>query len=108
MAHNTFTDATFQKDVLQSALPVLVDIWAEWCSPCRIIGPIVEELAKEYTGKMTIGKLNIDENPTTGNAYHVLSIPTLLFFKGGKVVDQVVGVQSKDQLKKKIETVLAS
>ena len=108
MAHNTFTDANFQKDVLQTSLPVLVDVWAPWCGPCRIIGPIVEELAAEYAEKMTIGKLNIDENPTTGNAYHVLSIPTLLFFKNGKVVDQVVGMQSKDQLRKKIETVLAS
>lgn len=107
MSEQIFTDDAFQKEVLESKTPVLVDYWAPWCGPCRMLSPLVEELAKEYAGKgITIGKLNVDENPNTATQYHVMSIPTLLFFKGGKVVDQMVGVQSREDLKKKIEEVI--
>lgn len=100
------SDANFAKEVLESDLPVLVDYWAPWCGPCRMIGPIVEELAKEYESRMKIAKINIDENPQTPTKYGVMSIPTLMFFKKGKVVNQVVGALSKPELKKKIEEAL--
>jgi len=98
-----FSDANFKKDVLESELAVLVDFWANWCGPCKIIAPIVEELAKEYAGKMRIGKLDVDHNPKAASTYGVMSIPTLIFFKKGKVTDQVVGALNKAGLKKKIE-----
>jgi thioredoxin 1 len=103
MSVHHFSDDTFAKEVLGSDLPVLVDFWAEWCGPCKMIGPVVEELAKEYQGKMKIGKLDVDSNSKTATAYGVMSIPTLIFFKGGKVMDQTVGALNKAQLKKKIE-----
>jgi len=98
-----FTDSNFKKEVLESDLPVLVDFWATWCSPCRMIAPIIEELAKEYDKKIKIGKINIDENSKTPTHYSVMSIPTLMFFKKGRVSEQVVGVLDKAGLKKKIE-----
>ena len=99
-----FTEENFKNDVLESSEPVLVDFWAPWCGPCKMIGPIVEALAQEYEGKgVKVGKLNIDEHGAVASQFHVMSIPTLLFFKDGEVVDQLVGVQSKDALKKKIE-----
>ncbi len=103
MSVHHFTDNTFSKEVLESDLPVLVDFWAEWCGPCKMVGPVVEELAREFEGKMKIGKLDVDGNSKTATAYGIMSIPTLVFFKKGKVMDQAVGALSKAQLKKKIE-----
>jgi thioredoxin 1 len=103
---NVFTDQNFQKDVISSEIPVLVDFWAPWCAPCRIIAPIIEDLAKEYAGKLKVGKLNVDENQQTAANYGIMSIPTLLFFKGGQPVDSIIGAQSKETIKQKIEQVL--
>jgi len=93
-----FTDATFKGDVLQSEVPVLVDFWAPWCGPCRMIAPVVEELSKENQGTFKIGKVNIDDNPDVAMNYNVSSIPTLMIFKGGQVVERFVGVQPKSRL----------
>lgn len=101
------TDASFEQDVLKADKPVLVDLWAPWCGPCRMLGPVVAELAEEYAGKVVVGKLNTDDNKETASAYRVSAIPTLLFFKGGKVVDTVVGVQSKAALKARLDALLA-
>ena len=103
MSIQHFTDSNFKKEVLESNLPVLVDFWADWCGPCKMIGPIVEELAKEYAGKMKIGKVDVDSNSHSASTYGVMSIPTLIFFKGGKVMDQVNGALNKSALKQKIE-----
>lgn len=100
------SDSNFKKEVLESSLAVLVDFWATWCAPCRMIAPILEELAKEYAGKLKIGKLNVDENPKITNQYGIMSIPTLILFKNGKVVQQAVGALNKNELKKKIEEIL--
>lgn len=88
----TVNDANFDEQILNADLPALVDLWAPWCAPCRMIAPAVEELAAEYSGKAVVGKLNVDENATTARKYGVTSIPTLLFFKGGEVADQMIGV----------------
>ena len=101
---NTFTDANFDAEVLKSDKPVFVDFWAPWCGPCRMMGPIVEELAKEMEGKnIKVGKLNVDENPNTAGQYNVMSIPTFLVLKGGQVVDQFVGGTQKEKLKELME-----
>jgi thioredoxin len=100
----TFTDATWDKDVINSEVPVLVDFWAEWCGPCRAMTPTVEALAEDYVGRVKIGKLNVDENGGTGMRYNVRSIPTLLLFKGGKVVEQKVGSAGKSDLQKMIDS----
>lgn len=108
MADLTFTDQNFEEEVLKSETPVVVDFWAEWCTPCRIVTPIIEELAKEYSGKVKVGKLNVDENPDASGTYHVMSIPTVMVFKKGQPVNSVVGAQSKENFKKAIDEVLAS
>lgn len=100
------TDDTFQKEVLESTVPVLVDFWAEWCQPCQMIAPVIDELAQEYTGKVNFGKLNVDENINVPGNYGVMSIPTLIVFKEGKPFKTLVGVQGKDTLKKAIEEAL--
>lgn len=98
-----FTDANFKKEVLESDLPVMVDYWAPWCGPCKMVAPIVDELAKEYQGKVKVGKLNVDDSPKVATQFGIMSIPTIMFFKDGKVMDQVVGALNKAALKKRIE-----
>jgi len=97
------SDANFKKEVLDSDLPVLVDFWAGWCVPCKAIAPFVEELSKEYASKIKVGKLDVDSGSDTASKYGIMSIPTLMFFKKGKVMSQIVGAVSKSYLKKKIE-----
>jgi thioredoxin 1 len=101
------TDSNFEEVVLKSGKPVLVDFWAEWCGPCRMVGPVVEELAKEYDGKAVIGKLNVDNNPRIATEYGIMSIPALLFFKDGKVVDKQVGAVPKHVLANKLAAQIA-
>ncbi len=105
---HTFTEQNFNAEVLQSSVPVVVDFWAEWCGPCRIMSPLVEELANELdAGKVKIGKLNVDQNQSIAQQFGVLSIPTFLIFKDGRVAEQMVGTMPKDVFKKKVEKHLA-
>lgn len=99
----TFTDSNFEDTVIRAGGPVLVDFWAEWCGPCKRLAPTVDALAAEYSGKVTIGKLNVDDNPNTAFKFQIRGIPALLLFKGGQVVESVVGLAPKDELKKVID-----
>ncbi|MBI1875452.1 MAG: thioredoxin [Acidobacteria bacterium] len=99
----TFTDTNFDQAVIQSAKPVLVDFWAEWCAPCRRLAPAVDALAAEMEGRVVIGKMNVDENPEVPFRYSIRGIPTLLLFKGGQIVESIVGLVSKDELKRMVE-----
>lgn len=98
MTDITITDLNFESEVLKSNIPVLVDFWAVWCGPCQVQGPIVEEVAKVMVGKAKVGKINVDENPNMSQKYGIMSIPTLMIFKGGMVVKQFIGSQSKEAL----------
>jgi thioredoxin 1 len=97
-ATKSVTDATFEADVLQNDKPVLVDYWAEWCGPCRMVAPVLEEIASEYGDKIEVVKLNVDDNPETSRRYQILNIPTLNVFKGGQVVKEIVGAKPKAAL----------
>ncbi|MDL1955652.1 MAG: thioredoxin [Candidatus Desulfofervidus auxilii] len=107
MAIIVLTDANFNDEVLNSNLPVIVDFWAPWCAPCRMIAPIMEELATQYENKVKICKINVDENPITPGRFEIKAIPTIIFFKNGKVYDQIVGVVPKSMIEQIIEKMLA-
>ena len=100
------TDQDFEQEVLKSDLPVLVDMWAPWCGPCRMLGPVVERLSEEFEGKFKFCKLNVDENPETARAYRVMSIPLVVFFKDGRKVDESLGAVPEDTLKPKVKALL--
>lgn len=102
------TDTSFKADVLDAEVPVLVDFWASWCAPCKMIAPIVEELAGEYVGRIKVMKMDIDANPLTPGSLGIMSIPTLMLFRGGKPEQRIVGYQPKASLKAKVEAVLAA
>ena len=108
MAENLleFTDQNFDTEVLKSDLPVLVDFWAEWCGPCRVIGPVVEEISNDYAGKVKVGKLNVDHNSQTAMRFGIRSIPSLLILKNGNVVNQIVGAVAKDNITKLLDETL--
>jgi thioredoxin 1 len=103
----TLTAENFDQEVLKSGTPVLVDFWAEWCGPCKMVAPILEELASEYDGKVKIGKVNIDDHQSLASEYGIRAIPTLLLFKAGQVADQIVGLRSKRDFKAKLDRVAA-
>ncbi len=102
------TDANFEQEVLNASEPVLVDFWAVWCGPCRMIAPVVEEIAREYEGKVKVAKLDVDHNPNTAVKFGIRSIPTLLIFKNGQVVDQIVGAVPKQHLTERLDRILTT
>ena len=101
------TDGNFESQILKASTPALVDLWATWCGPCRMIAPVVEEMAGKYQGKLRVGKLNVDDHPGVAAEYRIMNIPTLLLFKGGREVDRIVGVQPKEELIRRIEHLVA-
>jgi thioredoxin 1 len=101
------TDGNFETEVIQSKMPVLIDFWAPWCGPCRMVSPIVEEIALDYEGKIKVGKINTDENQQVASRYGIMSIPTLMIFKDGEVKERIVGAQPKDAIVSKVDKVLA-
>lgn len=101
-----FTDANFQEEVVKSDAPVLVDFWAEWCGPCKMIAPIISELANEYEGKVKIGKVDVDSNMQVAGAHDIRSIPSLLIFHNGEVVDKIIGAVPKSEIKKRLDALL--
>lgn len=108
MADVVITDQNFQKDVLENKLPVVVDFWAPWCAPCRIVSPTIEQLAEEYNGKVVVGKMNVDENINTAGQFGIMSIPTVMVFKNGKPFKSLVGAQGKEAYKNMINEALSS
>ncbi len=102
----TLTDANFDAEVINSTEPVLVDFWATWCGPCRAIAPVIEELASQFHGRVKVGKMDVDDNSGTANRFNIRSIPTLLFFKNGQVVDQIVGSAPKSSLEGKLNSLI--
>lgn len=100
------SDSTFEKEVLKSEEPVLVDFWAPWCGPCRILAPVVEEIANSYSGRLKVGKLNVDDNQETTMAYGIRSIPTLIIFKNGKAIDQIIGAVPKSEIERMVKKAL--
>ncbi len=102
----TLTDQNFENEVKESQTPILVDFWAEWCAPCRMVAPVLDELAEEFDGKVKIGKLNVDQNRSVAAQYGVMSIPTLILFKNGELVEQMVGAQPKENLQKVMQAAL--
>ena len=108
MAILTLTDDIFEQEVLKSEIPVLVDFWAEWCTPCHMLAPTIDELEKEYAGKVKFGKMNVDENVKTPSTFGIMSLPTVVMFKGGKPLSNIVGVRGKDVFKKNIDDALNS
>lgn len=108
MSDVVITDQNFQQDVLGNQLPVVVDFWAPWCMPCRMVTPIIKQLAEEYKGKVVVGEMNVDDNPQTASQFAVMSIPTVMVFKNGKPLKSVIGAQRKENYKKMIEEVIAA
>ena len=102
----TFTDGNFEEEVINSSIPVLVDFWAEWCAPCKMIASTVDEIAQEFDGKLQVGQVDVDSNPKVSSKYQIRSIPSIVFFKNGKVTDQIVGAVPKVKIMSKIETIL--
>lgn len=107
MSVTNLSDDTFEKEVLQSDVPVMVDFWAEWCEPCKMVGPIVDQMAEEYSGKIKVGKMDVDANTQYPGQYGVMSIPTVMIFKDGKPVNSMIGVQPRETFKKNIESALS-
>lgn len=103
-----FTDQSFEKEVIKNDTPVVVDFWAPWCGPCKMVAPIIEELSQEYEGKVKFGKVNVDENSEIASSFGIMSIPTLMVFKNGQPLKAMIGAQGKEAIKKGIEEVLAS
>jgi len=100
------TDSTFDSEVLSSSVPVLVDCWAPWCGPCRMVAPVLEQLASGYAGRIKIAKLNVDENPQTSASYAIRSIPTMLFFKEGKMISSMVGAQPREEIERRLQSII--